>query len=71
MSVGVTEIEAIRDSAAAQLQSLLAASAPTITVNGTEVPWTPFLSALENTLDWCDRKLQEYQPFEVRSRGKS
>jgi hypothetical protein len=71
MSVGVAEIEAIRDQAAAQLQSLLATSGPTITVNGVEVPWAPFLSALRSTLDWCDGKLQEYQPFEVRSRGKT
>jgi len=71
MSVGVAEIEAIRDQATSQLQSLLATSGPTITVNGTEVPWTPFLSQLRSTLDWCDRKLSEYQPYEVRSRAKT
>ena len=71
MSLDTTQIEAIRDQAATQLQSLLATSGPTITVNGTEVPWTPFLSPLRSTLDWCDRKLAEYQPYEVRSRAKT
>jgi hypothetical protein len=71
MSVDVTQIEAIRDAAATQIENLLATSGPTITVNGAEVVWAPLLSPLRSTLDWCDQKLAEYQPYEVRSRGKT
>jgi hypothetical protein len=71
MSVDVTQIEAIRDSAVAQLQSLLATSGPTITVNGVEVVWAPLLTPLQRTLDWCDQKLADYQPYEVRSQGET
>ena len=71
MSVDVTEIEAIRTQTIAQIQDLLATSGPTITVNGTEVTWAPLLSSLRSTLDWCDRKLADYQPYVVRSEGET
>jgi hypothetical protein len=67
MSVDIQQIEAMRDQTAAQIESLLATVGPTITVNGTQVPWAPLLRDLRGTLDWCDRKLAEYQPYEVRS----
>lgn len=67
MSASVEDIEAMRAQTIAQMQALLAMSGPTITVNGEEVAWAPLLGALQSTLDWCDRKLAEYRPFEVRS----
>jgi hypothetical protein len=69
MSVELSQIEAIRDSALAQMQTLLASEAPTITVNDEEVPWAPLLASLERTVDWCDRKLGEYDPYEVRTQS--
>jgi len=71
MSVDIQQIEAIRTQTAAQIEDLLAISGPTITVNGTEVPWAPLLRDLRSTLDWCDRKLAEYQPFEVQSQAET
>jgi hypothetical protein len=71
MSVDIQQIEAIRSQTAEQIESLLATVGPTITVNGTEVPWAPLLSSLRSTLDWCDRKLAEYQPYEVRSQAET
>ena len=62
-------ILAMRAQAVAQMESLLATSGPTITVGGEEMAWAPLLAALERTVDWCDRKLGEYEPFEVRSQG--
>ncbi|MCC6493660.1 MAG: hypothetical protein IT424_11645 [Pirellulales bacterium] len=67
--MNIEEIEAIRTQTIVHIQDLLAASGPTITVNGTETPWAPLLAPLRATLDWCDHKLAEYQPFEVRSAG--
>ncbi len=69
MSVDPSQIEAIRGQALQQMQDLLASEAPTITVNDEEVPWAPLLASLERTVDWCDRKLGEYDPYEVRSRA--
>jgi hypothetical protein len=69
VSVDVTQIEAIRTQTIAQIQDLLATAGPTISVNGVDVPWAPLLSPLRSTLDWCDRKLADYQPYEVRSEG--
>jgi len=61
----------MRATTAAQIESLLATVGPTITVNGTQVAWAPLLRDLRGTLDWCDRKLAEYQPFEVRSQAET
>lgn len=69
MPVDVQQLESIRAQALEQIQALLASEAPTITVNDEEVPWAPLLASLERTVDWCDRKLGEYEPFEVRSQG--
>jgi hypothetical protein len=71
MSVTPEQIESIRDAALAQIESLLASEAPTITVNDEEVPWQPFLAHLERTVDWCDRKLGEYAPYEVRTQART
>ena len=71
MSVSIQQIEAMQADTASQIESLLATSGPTITVNGTEVVWAPLLGNLRSMFDWCDRKLAEYQPYEVRSEGRS
>jgi hypothetical protein len=67
----IQQIEAVRTQTIAQIQDLLATAGPTISVNGTDIPWAPLLGPLRSTLDWCDRKLAEYQPYEVRSRGET
>lgn len=67
--MSVLQIEAMRNQTLAQMEELLATSGPTITVGAEEVVWASLLAALERTIDWCDRKLAEYQPFEVRSAG--
>jgi hypothetical protein len=71
MSVDLSQIETIRGQALTQMQDLLASAAPTITVNDEEVPWAPLLADLARTVDWCDRKLSEYDPYEVRSQGET
>jgi hypothetical protein len=69
MPVTAEQLEAIRDQALVQMHTLLASEEPTITVNDEEIPWAPLLASLERTVDWCDRKLGEYQPYEVRTRA--
>ena len=69
--MNVQQIEAIRDQTILQIQDLLATTGPTILVNGVDVVWAPLLTSLQRMLDWCDGKLAEYQPYEVRSRGET
>ncbi|MBA3480286.1 MAG: hypothetical protein H0T51_00590 [Pirellulales bacterium] len=69
--MNVQQIEAIRDQTISQIQDLLATAGPTISVNGADVVWAPLLASLQRMLDWCDGKLTEYQPYEVRSRGET
>ena len=71
MSVDIQQIEAIRDQTIVQIQNLLATAGPILLVNGMDVVWAPLLSPLERTVDWCDGKLAEYQPYEVRSLGET
>jgi hypothetical protein len=71
MSVDLEQIESIRSQALGHMQELLATEGPTITINDEEAPWAPLLAALERTVEWCDRKLAEYAPYEVRSVGKT
>jgi hypothetical protein len=67
----IQQIEAIRTQTLTQMQDLLLTAGPTISVNGVDIVWAPLLASLQRTLDWCDVKLLEYQPYEVRSRGKT
>lgn len=71
MSVDIEPIEAIREQTIVQMQTLLATAGPILLVNGMDVVWAPLLASLARTVDWCDGKLAEYQPFEVRSRGET
>ena len=71
MSIDVSQVEAIRNQALLQMQDLMATAGPTIPVNGVDVLWAPLLAPLQRTLDWCDGKLSDYQPYEVRSRGRT
>ncbi|HMO86319.1 MAG TPA: hypothetical protein PKC18_15510 [Lacipirellulaceae bacterium] len=67
MPVPPAQLEVIRDQALAQMQTLVTNEAPTIAVGDAEMPWAPLLAPLAQTVDWCDRKLSEYDPCEVRS----
>jgi hypothetical protein len=71
MSIDISQVEAIRNQALLQMQDLLATAGPTVTVNGVETLWAPLLTPLQRTIDWCDGKLSDSQPYEVRSRGRS
>jgi len=69
MDLNIEQVEALRSQALAQIEALLATVGPTITVGAEEVVWAPLLSPLQRTVDWCDLKLTEYQPYEVRSQA--
>jgi hypothetical protein len=61
------QIQAIRSQTLAQLEDLRADPKPTYWLDGQRVHWQEYAESLQRTIDWCDRKLAEYEPFEVRS----
>lgn len=69
MTAEQTQIAAIRTQAIAQLEQLTATPKPTYWVDGQRVHWEEYVAMLQQTVDWCDRKLAAMEPFEVRSQG--
>ncbi|MEQ8211967.1 MAG: hypothetical protein RH917_19370 [Lacipirellulaceae bacterium] len=63
------QLATIRSGALAQLIELRANPKPTYWLDGQRVLWSEYIETLERTVDWCDRKLAECQPFEVRTEG--
>lgn len=63
------QIQSIRSQSLAQLATLRAAPKPTYWIDGQRVHWQEYVDSLQRTVDWCDQKLAESVPFEVRSQG--
>lgn len=66
-----TQISTIRSLTLAQLEQIRADPKPTYWIDGQRVHWQQYVESLQATVDWCDRKLAEYDPFEIRSQGTS
>jgi hypothetical protein len=67
----IEQIQSIRNQTLTQLEALRADPKPTYWLDGQRVQWQEYAESLQRTIDWCDRKLAEYAPFEVRSQGVS
>ncbi len=65
----VEQIQSIRSQTLTQLDALRADPKPTYWIDGQRVHWQEYADALQRTIDWCDQKLVEAEPFEVRSQG--
>ena len=65
----VTQIQTIRGQTLAQLEQLRADPKPTYWLDGQRVHWEQYAESLQRTVDWCDGKLAEYEPFEINSKG--
>jgi len=63
------QIQSIRTQTLAQLDALRAAPKPSYWIDGQRVQWQEYADSLQRAVDWCDQKLAEYMPFEVRSQG--
>ena len=63
------QIQSIRSQTLTQLNSIRADPKPSYWIDGQRVLWQEYADSLQRTVDWCDQKLSEYQPFEVRSQG--
>jgi hypothetical protein len=65
----VQQIQSIRSQTLAQLDAIRSDPKPSYWIDGQRVQWQEYADALQRSVDWCDQKLAEYQPFEVRSQG--
>ncbi|NOY41890.1 MAG: hypothetical protein GXP26_08650 [Planctomycetes bacterium] len=63
------QIASIRSLTLTQLEQLRASPKPTYSIDGQQVSWTAYVESLQRTVDWCDAKLADYEPFEVQSQG--
>ena len=71
MPQDLSQIEAIRSQTLTQLQEVRASIKPTYWIDGQRVHWQQYVESLQETVDWCDRKLAELSPFEIASQGGS
>jgi len=69
MAQDLAQIEAIRSQSLAQIQEVRSGPKPTYWIDGQRVHWEQYVDALQRTVDWCDRKLNDLSPFEVSSQG--
>lgn len=65
----IEHIRSIRSQTLAQLDDLRASPKPTYWIDGQRVHWQDYVDSLQKAVDWCDQKLIEAEPFEVRSQG--
>jgi hypothetical protein len=42
---------------------------PTYYVDGQSVSWESYLARLQRTVEWCDARLNDAEPFEFHTRG--
>ena len=69
MSDDVAQIRSIRSLAIGQIEQVRAAPKPTYWLDGQRVHWQEYVESLQRSVDWCDDKLADCEPFEVRSEG--
>ncbi len=69
MSDDRADIETIRSRTLQQLADLRAKPKPTNSIDGQRVSWETYIQSLQDTVDWCDRKLVDLDPFEIQSQG--
>lgn len=66
-----SQLQAIRTQTLQLLQQVRAEPKPTYWIDGQRVHWEQYAESLQRTVDWCDQKLADEQPFEIRSQGVS
>ena len=65
MSTEAEQIALIRTQTLAQLEELRASPKPSYSIDGQNVSWTEYAESLQQTIDWCDRKLVDGEPVRV------
>ena len=69
MATDLEQIRTIRTQTLAIIAELTANPKPAYEIDGQSVSWNSYLTNLQATVDWCERKLAGEEPFEIHSRG--
>ncbi len=69
MATDPEQIRTIRTQTLAIIAELTANPKPTYYIDGQTVSWNSYLTNLQATVDWCDKKLASYAPFEFRTQA--
>lgn len=69
MSDDVETLRQIRAQTLALVEELTKQPKPTYRLEGQEIAWSEYLAQLQAVVDWCERKLAELGPLELRSQA--
>jgi len=69
MPSDLEQLQTIKAQTLALIAQLTADPKPTYYLDGQTVSWSDYLSRLQATVDWCERKLAGQEPFEIHSQG--
>jgi hypothetical protein len=69
MPTDLEQLQTILAQTLALIAQLTADPKPTYYLDGQTVSWSDYLSRLQATVDWCERKLAGQEPFEIHSQG--
>ncbi|MCE9604572.1 MAG: hypothetical protein K8U03_06660 [Planctomycetia bacterium] len=69
MSDDLTTLRLIRDQTRQLLLDVTLSPKPSYSIDGQSVSWEAYLARIQTTLDWCDAKLNDAEPFEFATRG--
>jgi len=65
----VDVIRTIKSQTLAVIANATAHPKPSYSLDGQQVSWNEYLAILQQTVDWCDRKLAGEEPFEIHTTG--
>jgi len=69
MPSDLEQIQTIRTQTLALIAQITADPKPTYYLDEQTVSWGDYLTRLQATVDWCERKLAGQEPFEIHSQG--
>jgi len=69
MPSDLEQIQTIKSQTLAIIAELTAQPKPTYYIDNQTVSWSDYLARLQETVDWCERKLAGQEPFEIHSQG--
>jgi len=69
MSDDAEKLRQIRTQTLALLEELTRQPKPTYQLEGPEIAWSEYLARLQAVVDWCERKLAELEPVELRTQA--
>jgi len=64
-------IRLIRSQTLALMTEITSTPKPSYSIDGQSISWNAYLLRLQRIVDWCDKKLVNDKPYEIRSHGKS